>query len=102
MSVWASSSEFSPRSSPNWPRAIRPGIAAGVYNSLRTLGGSAAGAVFAVLLAGFTASGSLSSSIGGYITIWSVCAGAFIISALALAFMRMPRLTDSSARKAHS
>lgn len=78
------------------------GIAAGVYNSLRTLGGSAAGAVFAVLLAGFTASGSLSSSIGGYITIWSVCAGAFIVSALALAFMRMPRLTDSSARKAHS
>lgn len=75
------------------------GIAAGVYNSLRTLGGSAAGAVFAVLLAGFTTSGALHSSIGGYITIWSVCAGAFVIAAFALAFMRMPGKTDSSLTK---
>ncbi|WP_082508835.1 MFS transporter [Microbacterium sp. Leaf161] len=75
------------------------GIATGVYNSLRTLGGSAAGAVFAVLLAGFTASGSLSSSIGGYITIWSVCAGAFIVAAFALAFMRMPHETDPALTK---
>ena len=47
----------------------------------------------------FTASGSLSSSIGGYITIWSVCAGAFIVAALALAFMRMPHETDTSLTK---
>ncbi|WP_433674784.1 MFS transporter [Microbacterium gorillae] len=72
------------------------GIATGVYNSLRTLGGSAAGAVFAVILAGFTASGSLSSSIGGYVTIWAVCAGAFIIAAVALAFMRMPSHADTT------
>ncbi|MFK4759295.1 MFS transporter [Microbacterium sp. ZW T5_45] len=75
------------------------GIATGVYNSLRTLGGSAAGAVFAVILAGFTASGSLSSSIGGYVTIWSVCAGAFLIAALALAFMRMPAQADTTTTK---
>ncbi|MFK4789838.1 MFS transporter [Microbacterium sp. ZW T5_56] len=72
------------------------GIATGVYNSLRTLGGSAAGAVFAVILAGFTASGSLSSSIGGYVTIWAVCAGAFVIAAVALAFMRMPSPADTT------
>ncbi len=66
------------------------GIATGVYNSLRTLGGAAAGAAFAVVLTGFTASGSLYSSIGGYLTIWGVCAAAFVIAALALAFMRMP------------
>ncbi|WP_406023423.1 MFS transporter [Nocardioides sp. NBC_00850] len=73
------------------------GIAAGVYNSLRTLGGSAAGAVFAVVLAAFTASGSLSSSIGGYVSVWSVCAAAFVLSALALAFMRMPRESAAAA-----
>ncbi|MFS0714789.1 MFS transporter [Microbacterium sp. 2P01SA-2] len=67
------------------------GIAAGVYNSLRTLGGSAAGAVFAVVLAGFTTTGALHSSIQGYITIWGVCAAAFLIAAVALATMRMPR-----------
>ncbi len=75
------------------------GIATGVYNSLRTLGGSAAGAVFAVILAGFTASGSLSSSIGGYVTIWAVCAGAFLIAAVALAFMRMPTAADTTTTK---
>ncbi|WP_181021868.1 MFS transporter [Microbacterium sp. Ru50] len=67
------------------------GIAAGVYNSLRTLGGSTAGAVFAVVLAGFTTTGALHSSIQGYITIWGVCAAAFLIAAVALATMRMPR-----------
>lgn len=67
------------------------GIAAGVYNSLRTLGGSTAGAVFAVVLAGFTTTGALHSSIQGYITIWGVCAAAFLIAAVALAIMRMPR-----------
>ncbi|MER7557530.1 MFS transporter [Nocardioides sp. NPDC126508] len=73
------------------------GIAAGVYNSLRTLGGAAAGAVFAVVLAAFTASGSLSSSIGGYVTVWSVCAGSFVLSAVALAVMRMPRESAAGA-----
>jgi MFS family permease len=67
------------------------GIATGVYNSLRTLGGSAAGAVFAVVLAGFTASGSLTSSIGGYLTIWGVSAAAFIIAAVALTVLRIPQ-----------
>lgn len=71
------------------------GIAAGVYNSLRTLGGSAAGAVFAVVLAGFTTTGALHSSIQGYITIWAVCAAAFLVAAVALAVMRMPRSIDT-------
>lgn len=70
------------------------GIATGVYNSLRTLGGSTAGAVFAVLLAGFTASGALHSSIQGYLTIWGVGAGAFLVAAVALSFMRIPRTAD--------
>ncbi|MDN8549822.1 MFS transporter [Microbacterium sp. NM3R9] len=70
------------------------GIATGVYNSLRTLGGSTAGAVFAVLLAGFTASGALHSSIQGYLTIWGVGAGAFLVAAVALSFMRIPSAAE--------
>ncbi|GLJ78991.1 MFS transporter [Microbacterium imperiale] len=70
------------------------GIATGVYNSLRTLGGSTAGAAFAVVLAGFTASGALHSTIQGYLTIWGICAGAFLVAAVALSFMRMPRATE--------
>jgi len=66
-------------------------IATGVYNSLRTLGGAAAGAVFALVLTSFTTSGSSAASIGGYVTIWAICAAAFLVSALALATLRIPR-----------
>lgn len=72
------------------------GIATGVYNSLRTLGGSAAGAVFALVLTTFTPAGSLTSSIGGYLTIWAICAGAFVVSAVALASMRIPRTAPAT------
>ncbi|MDQ0647067.1 MFS family permease [Microbacterium natoriense] len=60
------------------------GIAAGVYNSLRTLGGSIAGALFAIIL-----SIALTSNEGteaGYTIIWSVCAVLFLASTAALAF----------------
>ncbi|WP_051191967.1 MFS transporter [Microbacterium luticocti] len=72
------------------------GIATGVYNSLRTLGGAAAGAVFALVLAGFTASGTLTSSIGGYVTVWAICAGAFVVAAVALTLMKMPGATGDA------
>lgn len=72
------------------------GIATGVYNSLRTLGGSAAGALFALVLTTFTPAGSLTSSIGGYLTIWAICAGAFVVSAVALASMRIPRTAPAT------
>lgn len=74
------------------------GIATGVYNSLRTLGGSTAGAAFAVVLAGFTTSGALHSSIQGYITIWAICAAAFGAAAVSLAVMRMPRSLDPATK----
>ncbi len=67
------------------------GIATGVYNSLRTLGGSAAGAVFALVLASFAPAGSLTSTLGGYLTIWAICAGAFVVAVIALSTLRVAR-----------
>ena len=67
------------------------GIAAGVYNSLRTLGGAAAGAVFAVVLSSFTPVGELASGLGGYLTIWAISAGAFIVAVIALSTLRVSR-----------
>ncbi|AIY03333.1 hypothetical protein ART_3734 [Arthrobacter sp. PAMC 25486] len=62
------------------------GIATGVYNSLKTLGGSAAGAVFGVILSSFALAGTKSASLGGYQTIWIFCIVAFIICPVALMF----------------
>lgn len=69
------------------------GIATGVYNSLRTLGGAAAGAVFALVLSSFAPAGRAASSLGGYLTIWAICAGALAVSAAALVVLRIPRRT---------
>ncbi|MGB4779031.1 MFS transporter [Microbacterium sp.] len=70
------------------------GIATGVYNSLRTLGGAAAGAVFALVLASFTSAGELASSIGGYISIWAISAAAFIVCIIAISTLRIPTSDD--------
>jgi len=66
------------------------GIATGVYNSLKTLGGAAAGAVFGVILASFAIEGTKASSLGGYQTIWVFCVVAFVISVFTLTFMPKP------------
>lgn len=63
------------------------GIATGVYNSLKTLGGSSAGAVFGVVLAAFAIEGTKAASLGGYQMIWAICAIAFILCPIALVFL---------------
>lgn len=64
------------------------GIASGLYNSMKTLGGSASGAVFGVVLTSFAIAGTKASSLGGYIAVWSACAVAFLLCLVALAFIR--------------
>lgn len=66
------------------------GIATGVYNSLRTLGGAVAGAVFGVVLASFVAPATGAATIGGYATVWLVCAGCFVLAFCALLALRSP------------
>ncbi|MFB9308733.1 MFS transporter [Agromyces hippuratus] len=75
------------------------GIAAGVYNSLRTLGGAAAGAVFGLVLALWVAPGGEFAEIGGYVTVWVLCGLAFVGALVALAFLRVP---DGRGTPAHA
>lgn len=69
--------------------ATETGIATGLYNTLKTLGGSVAGAVFAVVLSAFVLPGTKASSIGGYVTVWIICAAGFLLAFLLLMLVRV-------------
>lgn len=61
------------------------GIAAGLTNTTKTIGGSFASAVFGVvLLSGVTAAMGTAASLTGYMIVWSICAGAGLVAAVAL------------------
>ena len=70
----------------------RTGFATGMTNATKTVGGAIASSVFAIALA---STGSLEdpteghAPLSGYLTVWSVCAGAALVAALAL--LVMPR-----------
>ncbi|MET0590513.1 MAG: MFS transporter [Naasia sp.] len=67
------------------------GIAAGLTNTTKTVGGTFSSAVFAVALA--AGAGSVvatAASFSGYVTVWIVCGGAALASAALLLFV--PRL----------
>jgi hypothetical protein len=76
----------------------RTGIATGMTNGTKTVGGAIASAIFAIAL---TATGSLDATaekvapLGGYLTVWAVCAGASFLAALSL--MAAPRHAFSDA-----
>ncbi|KRF12475.1 transporter [Nocardioides sp. Soil797] len=65
----------------------RTGFATGMTNATKTIGGAIASAVFAIAL---SATGSLDdpteghAALGGYLTVWGVCAAAAVVAALAL------------------
>lgn len=63
------------------------GIATGVYNSLRTLGGSLAGAIFAAMLGATLVSGTSYSSLDGYLMIWVFSGAAFVVALIAMFFL---------------
>ncbi|GAB2469964.1 MFS transporter [Luteococcus sediminum] len=67
------------------------GIATGIYNTLKTLGGSVAGAVFAVVLTSFTPAGSHIATLGGYRSIWWICAAGFLVGLVLLVLVRPRR-----------
>lgn len=68
--------------------ADQTGIATGLYSSVKTLGGAAAGAVFGLVLTGFTAPGAKFSSEQGYTTVWLLTATAFALCPLILTALR--------------
>ncbi|TDP93190.1 putative MFS family arabinose efflux permease [Leucobacter luti] len=67
------------------------GIATGVYNSLKTLGGAVAGSVFAMVLTAFVVPELGAASRAGYLTIWAICAGAFVLGLLVLPILKRNR-----------
>jgi len=70
------------------------GIAAGLTNTTKTVGGTFSSAIFAVALA--TGAGGVvatAASFSGYLTVWIVCGSAAVISAVLLLFV--PRLAFS-------
>jgi MFS family permease len=78
----------------------RTGIATGMTNGTKTIGGAIASAIFAIAL---TATGSLDATaekvapLEGYLTVWAVCAGASFLAALAL--LAAPRHAFSDTRE---
>ncbi|MCA4135290.1 MFS transporter [Arthrobacter sp. M4] len=73
------------------------GIATGVYNSLRTLGGSMAGALFGIILTVF-AQADGSASDGGYTLIWVIAAVCFALAGIVLAIRKPDPTPGFSAR----
>lgn len=71
------------------------GESVGVYNALRTLGGAAGGALFAVALGTATAQGDTFAGVWGYATMWVLCGVAFLVSAVVLL---IPRIGPLGAR----
>ena len=81
----------------------RTGFATGMTNATKTVGGAIASAIFAIALA---STGSLDdpteghAPLGGYLTVWAVCAVAALLAAGAL--LLMPRRGAPSSRAAAS
>jgi MFS family permease len=70
--------------------ADRTGVATGLTNSTKTLGGAVASAVFGIaLMQGATgaADGGTAGSFEGYVTVWLVCGGSALIAAATLLFV---------------
>ncbi|WP_291051465.1 MFS transporter [Herbiconiux sp.] len=73
------------------------GIAAGLTNTTKTIGGSFASAVFALVLfqGASTAVTATASSLSGYMTVWAICAGGAVVAAVLLFFV--PKLAFADA-----
>lgn len=63
------------------------GISTGVYNSLRTLGGSLAGAIFAAMLGAAMGSSLDFPALSGYLSVWVFSGAALAVAFVALWFL---------------
>lgn len=73
------------------------GVATGLTNTTKTIGGSFASAVFAIVLAvGVTATvSSTASSLSGYLTVFAICGGGAIAAAIVLFFVPKTAFGDA-------
>jgi len=80
------------------------GVATGLTNSVKTVGGAVASCVFGIALAGQLAAGAAgdapegtAGSFAGYLTVWLVCGFTAAAAAVLLAFVPRQAFTDASA-----
>lgn len=79
--------------------AGQTGIASALTNTTKTIGGTFSSAVFGVVLAagaGAVAS-QTAASLGGYMTVWAICAGGGFLAAVLLLFVPKVAFADGDA-----
>ncbi|GAA3038556.1 MFS transporter [Microbacterium dextranolyticum] len=74
------------------------GIASALTNTTKTIGGTFASAVFGVVLAAGvgTVASQTAASLGGYLTVWTVCAAGGFIAAVLLLFVPKVAFADGA------
>lgn len=72
----------------------RTGIAAGLTNTTKTIGGAFASAVFALALHTGATEGAVESSLTGYYIVWAVCGGGALVATLLLFFVPKVAFAD--------
>lgn len=74
------------------------GIAAGLTNTTKTIGGSFASAVFGIVLAtGVVAAAGTAASLTGYFTVWTICGVGALVAAVLLFFVPKLAFADVEA-----
>jgi MFS family permease len=72
------------------------GIAAGLTNTTKTVGGSFASAIFGIVLVqGAVEAAGTAASLSGYLVVWAVCGGGALIAAILLFFVPKLAFSDS-------
>jgi len=74
------------------------GIAAGLTNTTKTIGGSFASAVFGIVLAaGVLSAAGTAASLSGYMTVWIICGVGALLAAVLLFFVPKLAFADVEA-----
>jgi MFS family permease len=75
------------------------GVAAGLTNSVKTVGGAIASAIFGIALAthaaGSAAASGTAGSFSGYLTVWSLCGLTAVVAGICLFFVPKTAFSDS-------
>jgi MFS family permease len=80
------------------------GVASALTNTTKTIGGTFASAVFGVVLAAGVgaAASSTAASLGGYMTVWAICAGGGLLAAVLLFFVPKVAFADEAPESAEA
>lgn len=80
--------------------AHQTGVATGLTNTTKTLGGAFASAVFALALSSGEISRTTAASLSGYVTVWVICGGTALVAIAALLTMPRQAFTHADASAA--